>query len=60
MPKLRRVWWQVVCSLWFFPSMMVAVAIVLALGLVELDARLDFPLADLWPRCSAQAAPAEC
>ncbi|HEY8947118.1 MAG TPA: DUF2254 family protein [Polyangiaceae bacterium] len=50
MNRLRAYWWAVTGSLWFLPSLMVAGAILLAVGLVELDVVMQFELDQHWPR----------
>ncbi len=47
---MRRIWNELLASLWFVPSLIVLGAIVLAVGLVELDARLDNGTFAEWPR----------
>jgi uncharacterized membrane protein len=43
-------WITLKSSLWFIPSLMVAGAVGLAIGLVELDTRLEIDFEEKWPR----------
>ena len=47
---LRGIWINLKSSLWFLPGLCIALAIGLALGLVEVDFRLGGSLAQAWPR----------
>ncbi len=50
MHRLRSFWLALQGSLWFIPSLMVCLGIVLALGLVEVNFSLDNSLSERWPR----------
>lgn len=51
MTQLRALWEKLRASLWFIPTLIVLGAVMLAVGLVELDATLDVAnLAHAWPR----------
>lgn len=47
---IQRVWLNIKTSLWFRPSVMVFAAILLALGMVELDGSLDLEVHEEGPR----------
>lgn len=46
----RALWWRVRDSLWLIPALLVAIATLLAAGLVELDSLHSIDLARRWPR----------
>jgi uncharacterized membrane protein len=48
--RMRPIWWHVTNSLWFIPSLAVTGSVLLGVGLVELDARVEQPLGERWPR----------
>ncbi len=51
MHKLRNAWETLRASLWFVPTLIVAAAVALAVGLIEIDAAgYDWKLADRLPR----------
>jgi uncharacterized membrane protein len=50
MSRLRALWWRVMGSLWFVPSLMVLGATVLAVILVEIDTVYQLEFAERWPR----------
>ena len=50
MSRLRALWWRIRSSLWFLPALLVAGAVLLAVGLVELGALHDMNLQRRWPR----------
>ena len=50
MHRLRSLWLALQGSLWFIPSLMVCLGIVLAFGLVEANISLDGSIAERWPR----------
>jgi len=51
MPNLQSIWDHLRSSLWFLPSLLVIGAIVLALGLIEIDSRIDLTHLQMrWPR----------
>ncbi|MDZ7638591.1 MAG: DUF2254 family protein [Bryobacterales bacterium] len=49
MNKLIQIWQSLSSSLWFFPAMSVAFAVVLAMGLVEADGYVDREMLARWP-----------
>jgi uncharacterized membrane protein len=50
MSRLRALWWRIRGGLWFLPSLLVAGASALAVGLVEASALLDLELQERMPR----------
>jgi uncharacterized membrane protein len=48
--KLKRIWNILHSSLWFIPSIIVGVALVIAVLLIEIDSRSSWKLADAYPR----------
>ncbi|HEX5818579.1 MAG TPA: DUF2254 domain-containing protein [Gemmatimonadales bacterium] len=50
MARIRLLWNSVRGSLWFVPAVSIAVAVLLAVGLIELDARLGRDYGDRLPR----------
>ncbi len=50
MVKLLGIWQSLRSSLWFVPGALVLVAVLLAVGLIEVDARIDNRVFDTWPR----------
>jgi uncharacterized membrane protein len=51
MAKLRSIWESWRSSLWFVPALLVPSAVVLAMGLIEIDAHFDRAyLQERWPR----------
>jgi uncharacterized membrane protein len=48
--RVRLLWTSVRDSLWFMPAVSVTAAVLLAVGLIELDARLSIDFADRLPR----------
>lgn len=56
MKKWYGQWLDIVASLWFVPGALVLGAIALAVGLVELDGRIDYSLREDWPRLFGSGA----
>lgn len=56
MGKLKKLLIDVRSSLWFIPSLIVAGSVLLALGLIELDLRVDPALRESYPRLFAAEA----
>jgi uncharacterized membrane protein len=56
MKFLRYLWQDLRSSLWFVPTVFVLGSIVLAVGMVEVDTRLDSRLWEKWPRFFAVGA----
>lgn len=50
MARARGIWFNLKSSLWFLPAICLVIAVALAFGLAEVDARLGASLADRWPR----------
>jgi len=50
MAKLLSIWQALRASLWFVPGVLVLLAVALAIGLIEADARIDNRVFDTWPR----------
>jgi len=50
MSKLLSIWQSLRSSLWFVPGVLVLLAVALAIGLIEADARIDNHVFDTWPR----------
>lgn len=50
MGNVEKLWIKLRSSLWFVPAFLVAGAILLALGVVELDTQIKPSLAERWPR----------
>lgn len=48
--KLKQLLIDIRSSLWFVPTLIVLVAVALALGLIEIDRQVDQQLRDEWPR----------
>jgi len=48
--QLRALWWKISQSLWFLPTIMVLVAVILAVGLVDAEVYVQIKLGDYWPR----------
>lgn len=56
MTKWYGRWLDIIASLWFVPGAIVLAAIALAVGLVELDFRLEMSLREDWPRLFGSGA----
>ncbi len=50
MTRLLNLWQELRASLWFVPGAMVAMAVGLAIALIEIDARIDRGYFESWPR----------
>ncbi|MDZ4753620.1 MAG: DUF2254 domain-containing protein [Phycisphaerae bacterium] len=50
MAKLLSIWHSLRSSLWLVPGVLVLLAVALAIGLIEVDSRLDERVLDSWPR----------
>jgi len=50
MAKLLSIWQSLRSSLWFVPGSLVLVAVLLAIGLIEADTRINNHVFDTWPR----------
>ena len=50
MTRLFHLWHVLRASLWFVPGAIVLIAVGLATGLIEIDARIDHKLLEAWPR----------
>lgn len=50
MNKLEQFWNDLRSSLWFVPALMVACAVALAAGLIEIDTHVNRELLSTWPR----------
>lgn len=50
MLRLLPIWTYLRSSLWFLPTLMVAAAIAMAAGLIEVDTRIERELLTEWPR----------
>ncbi len=48
--KLKQLAIDIRSSLWFVPTLIVLIAVVLAFGLIEVDKHVDRQLQDWWPR----------
>lgn len=48
--RFKQLWVQVHSSLWFVPTLLISVLMLLALGLVELDRHVGETLHEQWPR----------
>jgi uncharacterized membrane protein len=50
MKRLIYLWADLRSSLWFIPTVLVLIAIVLAVSLIQVDSHIDPHLWDTWPR----------
>lgn len=54
--RLRRIWVFLRSNFWFIPALLIAAAIILAISLVEVDARYSFDLGGRFPRLFGASA----
>lgn len=50
MNRITTLWVGLLASLWFVPAVVVSACVALALGLIDLHTRVEFDLAQDWPR----------